>query len=243
MNSTRNTLIEEATDVCSACRTHGIEVRIFGSVGAAIVGELWFKLHPKRKRELKDIDLVGEKSTLNDVRRILCDRGFREVVRVAIETEGDRAIFGNDTVLIDFSTDELRFAQKLPILDRLTVSFPTLSATDLILEKLQIVSPKPAQIIDFLAVLCSTGTANLEFDYLQQILGRRWSYWHSASRFLVDAKAFATSENLLDELSEIDQLVDVNRNLPKTMEWNMRSWFGSVLPWHNVVEAISEDRI
>jgi hypothetical protein len=233
-----NSLVREAIDICRTCRASGVEVRIFGGIAAAIVGQNWYSQHPEYRRRPKDIDLVGRRATLERFRTILRARGYEEDRRIALETEGQRALFTSAAATIDYSSDALCFAQELRVGDRLDRAFPTLPATDLILEKLQIVAPHPPQIFDFVAMLCSEPPQNLDSARMTQILGTQWCFWHSASRFLMEAKQSMNSRALLIEAGMIDELSKTLDQLPKSLRWKIRSWFSELLPWHDVVEPI-----
>jgi hypothetical protein len=239
MNGNVPELLSEAIDICSICRAGGIQVNIFGGVAAAIVGASWFSRHPEYRRKSKDIDLVGHRMTMDRLRSVLQERGYREERHVAIETEAQRALFLGPVAIIDFSSDVLRFAQELAVIDRLGLSFPTLSPTDLILEKLQIVSPKPPQIIDFIALLCGDRPQRVDGVRLEEVLGNQWPYWHSACLFLSEAREHARRQKLFDEVAAMDEFVEMITRLPKTFRWKVRSSFGEYLPWHSTVEPIS----
>jgi hypothetical protein len=239
MTPSRETLIAEAIEICTICRTDGVEVRAFGGVAAAIVGEGWFRKYPERKRSLKDIDLIGRRKDLNRFRRTMQERDYRETRRIAIETEGDRALFGKDAVAVDFVSDALRFAQTLPVKDRLAKSFPTLSVSDLLLEKLQIADPQLPQLIDFFAILFSPKRSSIEADYIGRILGSNWGYWHSTNLFLEKARSVAKTEHFTDEIPLLVEFKGLVDSVPKTLAWKFRSWFGEHLPWHEVVESIT----
>jgi hypothetical protein len=234
----KNSLVREAIEICTTCRATGVEVRIFGGVAAAIVGQNWYLQHPEYSRHPKDIDLVGRKATLDHFRAILRNRGYEEDRQIALETEGQRALFSSATVTVDYSSDALRFAQELWISDRFDRSFPTLPPTDLMLEKFQIATPRPPQILDFVAMLCAEPRLELDSARMIQILGTQWCFWHSASRFLTEAKRSMNSLGLLNEVKMIDELTKILFQLPKSLRWEVRSWFGELLPWHDVVEPI-----
>jgi hypothetical protein len=211
---------------------------MFGGIAAAIVGKDWFADHARYSRNHCDIDLVGRKEDLHILRRILAGRGYKEAKRVALETEGGRALFGRDGYAVDFAGDELSFCQRINIRSRLTLSYPTLSYSDLILEKVQIAAPPASKIMDFIAILCSVSPENLERPYLENILGRNWEFWHSASEFIRQATIVARAEGLADVKPRLADLAIFLDRLPKSIPWRLRAIFGTSISWHSPVESL-----
>jgi len=233
-----NGLIAEAVEICTVCRSAGFSVRLFGGIAARVVGRAWFESHPEHQRRAKDIDLVGRKENLVQLQQILHQRGYQEIRQISLETEGTRAFFRRDEAVIDYSGDELVFAQRLPLRARLECDFPTLSLTDLLLEKLQIVSPRSEQIVDFLALVGSAAELNIEKQYFAEILGRNWGYWHSAELFLGCVHEYCLNEDLDEIRKAVTALEALVREVPRSLQWHVRSFFGEALPWHGVVEPM-----
>lgn len=238
----REIIIQEAIDLCNECRRAGVEIRIFGGVAAAIISEDWFNRNLRFRRHHKDVDVVGRKEDLKSVRRIMAIRGYEEVKQIALQTEGERAVFGRKDCVIDFAGDDLSFCQRLPVRDRLALDFPTLSITDLALEKLQIVEPGPVQIIDFIALIISPKAESLDRIRLWSILGRSWGYWYSAKCFLKAAEVFASANGITEAIAHLHSFESWIDDTPRGICWRARSLFRTLIPWRAPVEPIDGEQ-
>ncbi len=94
--------------------------------------------------------------------------------------------------------------------------------------------------MDFLALVSSTSGLDLDRDYIGTILGRHWGYWYSAKRFLQACHNYAQQEGLQAEARRVDQVLLLVRDVPKALGWKIRSLFGTLLPWHAHVEALTK---
>jgi hypothetical protein len=147
--------VDRALGLVEDAREQGLELRILGSLAYRLHCPANIELFEQMKRDLTDIDLAARSDQRRDARTWLEARGFVVDQDVVVATEGKRYCFtdpGSGTAL-DIFFDELYFCHPIPLRDRLTLDYPTITPTDLLLEKMQIVELNPKDVKDSLVLL------------------------------------------------------------------------------------------
>jgi hypothetical protein len=143
---------------------------------------------------------------------------------------------------------------------RLELDFPTISATDFLLEKIQIweaFSPKDLKDCLLLLKACSVKDGGKELcidsGYIARLLSEDWGFWYTATtnlkrilRFVSELneqgrEAELSPEKVLEQerkeiAARIEMLLKTIDNEPKSFGWKMRAKIGTKRKWYNPVE-------
>jgi hypothetical protein len=230
---------EEAKAIVQAAAGRGVTLRITGGIAVRLACE-----NSSRPNVHKDIDLVGYSSERRAVEQILSGRGYEGDQRFNALRGQSRLRFvdhrhGRD---VDVFFDTLEMCHALPIRDRLRLDATTLSPTDLLLTKLQIVRTSERDVRDAVELLrdCPIDTA-----YIVDMLARDWGWWRTVTESLRGVQAFATAEysagdaaRVANAVRELDEQI---QRAPKSRRWNVRNKIGERATWYRLPEELEED--
>jgi hypothetical protein len=152
---------------------------------------------------------------------------------------------------LEFSHD-VEFGEK-PGSGRLELDYPTISAADIVLEKLQIHQINRKDLVDLIMVFIvhdvqdqSTKNA-VDGGYIAQVLSDDWGFWYDATTNLGMVKSllneFMKEGKLTAALGQtalqrIDKLLDIVVSTPKSRNWGKRAKAGTSKPWFREVDDI-----
>jgi hypothetical protein len=174
---------------------------------------------------------------------------------------GGKRLFYEDTsinVKIDVFFDKLEFSHdvffgKEPSKGRLELDYPTITSTDLLLEKLQIHNINYKDIIDIIALLIAHNIAleevknSINANYIAQLLSDDWGFWYDAitnlNKVVEIVQDLAYKEKIKQDIRDmvinnINKLIEVINKTPKTKNWEKRAKIGTAKPWYREVEEV-----
>lgn len=242
---------EEALRLFDLAESEGITLRFFGSSAIRLKCAKYSALLDRADRQPKDIDCVVPRHHMRQLRSLLLSTGWIENAEITAQTDGYRLEFVNSSnkTKLDVCVDVLRFCQTLDVRKRIILDKPTLSATDLLLSKLQIRNLTRFDLIDILVLVYASplgqDTANaIDIDQIVELTSKSWRWYKSikTSLLFIQQQEYVSSFDLTDtagsviksRLSLIDKRV---LNAPKTLFWHLRSVVGGFMPWHDLVEV------
>ena len=147
--------VDEALTLVREAEEAGICLRILGSIAYRLQCPRNLHLFDDMARVLTDVDFAGMKLHNREIRDFMVARGYQPDEGVYVASEGARHIYLHpDTGLnVDVFADELYFCHRIPFKGRLQIDSPTISNTDLLLEKMQIVEINLKDFKDTLVLL------------------------------------------------------------------------------------------
>src|SRR4029077_19731496 len=150
-------IIEIARHLAEVTRADGLLFRLFGSCAIHIKCAEKTEILRNNGRAAKDIDAVVARPDVHQFRQLIRQMGWREDIEVTALTDGARLRFSSieHDLTLDVVTGSLRFNQTLKLEHRLTLDWPTITATDLLLTKYQIAAPTTNDIIDMVALMAT----------------------------------------------------------------------------------------
>jgi hypothetical protein len=240
--------VERALDLVEKAAARGIELRILGSLAYRLHCPRNLALFEAMKRDLTDIDFAARGDQRRDVRQFLADLGYEIDQDLLVTTEGKRYAFQDPGtgLVVDVFFDELYFCHPIPLRDRLALDSPTITPTDLLLEKMQIVEINPKDIKDSLVLLLEhdlqTDTQDaIDADYIARVLGDDWGFFHTVTTNLTRLSRDATEDGWLDDAqahvvrSRIGELLATIEAAPKSTRWRLRARVGTRKRWYQEV--------
>jgi hypothetical protein len=136
----------------------------------------------------------------------------------------------------------------VPFQGRLELDYPTVTATDLFLTKIQVTAFTEKDLKDLWLLLRGheVGTDRdgraINPSYVAALLADDWGFWYDATSNLERVRRFTTDSQLLAPDAKIDILDKVARiaraiaEQPKTLRWKIRSKIGTHMQWYRPVE-------
>jgi hypothetical protein len=244
--------VEHALDLVEKARERGLDLRILGSLAYRLHCPANIDLFEQMNRDLTDVDLAARSDQRRDIRSWLEGLGFVVDQDIVVATEGKRYCFGDPSsdLFVDVFFDELYFCHPIPLRDRLALDYPTITPTDLLLEKMQIVELNPKDVKDSLVLLLEHPLDSAESDaiddgYIARLLGADWGFYYTVNmnldrlrRHLADGVLSSEQAGVVAE--RIDALEHKIEAEPKTSKWRMRARIGPRKKWYQEVAEKSE---
>jgi hypothetical protein len=151
---------------------------------------------------------------------------------------------------VDVFFDKLLAANHpLDFRGRIELDSPTVTPTDLLLEKMQIVFPSEKDVKDVILLLRAHEIAlqeesnRINAKFISTKLSSNWGFWYTVTtnikglkQYIGDTQKLTESEKL-DLTSKLDKLHETISNEPKSAGWKMRSIMGAKRKWYNQVET------
>jgi hypothetical protein len=244
--------VERALDLVERARERGLELRILGSLAYRLHCPANLALFEQMQRNLTDVDLAARGDQRKDVRRFLEELGYEIDQDLLVTTEGKRYAFSEPSsgMVVDVFFDELFFCHPIPLRDRLALDFPTITPTDLLLEKTQIVEINPKDIKDSLVLLLehsvdASGPDEIDSAYIARLLANDWGFYYTVTTNLGKLRRHLDDGPLTKEQAtvisqRIDGLANAIEKEPKTGRWKLRARIGPRKRWYQEVAEKSE---
>ncbi len=257
--------INEALKIVSKAKEKDIILRILGSLAVHLYvsnDPRALALHRKRFGDsthvFTDLDLVGYGK----------QRGSIEKFFNGLQYQPDRivnCIFGDRRLIfyhpkgyftVDVFLNKLEFSHDVyfgdkPGKGRLELTYPAITPTDVVLEKLQIHKINRKDLIDLAALFLvkdiNSEPLSIDGSYIAKILAQDWGFWYDATNNLnalkYVVKELYDSKELQEDIyskiiNRINLLLTIIDKEPKSKDWIKRSQLGTKKPWYREVEDL-----
>ena len=260
--------LKEAVGIVEKAQSRGLCLRILGALATYIrsVNNCSTQMFMSLERFGKgmplftDLDLAAYGKQRGDI-----DKLFREMLFQP--DEPINSMFGHKRLIyyhprnsyhvdvflnrLEFSHD-VEFGEK-PGEGRLELDFPTISPTDIVLEKLQIHQINRKDLIDLISLFIvhkvedQSNTNVIDGAYIAKILSDDWGFWYDATTNVGEVKSLlaeVTEQGKLTitqgqtAIQRMDKLLNIITNCPKTRKWEKRAKAGTKKPWYRDVEDV-----
>lgn len=243
---------QEAIDIANKAREKGINLRILGALAVRIHCPKLEALADTMKREITDIDLV----TYSEDKGKL-DPFFLELAYVPDERfnlfHGEKRHIYNSThgsLHLDVFFDRLDMCHTLDLRARVEMDFPTITVSDILLEKMQIVKLNEKDVKDAVVLLLDHDISNndkesVNVEYVSSLLSKEWGFYYTVTTNLRKVQNLAKNYDSLsdrDKLSvdgKIDSVLSAIDRAPKSLSWKARARIGPKKKWYKDVEEVA----
>ena len=244
--------VDRALDIVQRARERGLELRILGSLAYRLHCPANIALFEEMERDLTDVDVAARGDQRKNVRAFLEELGYEIDHDLLVTTEGKRYAFTEPEsgCVVDVFFDELFFCHPIPLRDRLALDYPTITPTDLLLEKTQIVEINPKDIKDSLVLLLEhpvdgSGPDAIDTAYIADLLANDWGFYYTVTTNLEKLRRHVGDKPLTGEQGElieqrIDELARAIEEEPKSGKWKLRARIGPRKKWYQEVAEKSE---
>jgi hypothetical protein len=200
-----------------------------------------------------DLDFVTYSKHRPSMKQLFADLGYAPMVSMALlfGTGKTRAVYKDDNHnrSVDVFFDKLEMCHVIEFKDRLELDNPTISLSDLLLQKIQICKINEKDIKDVMILLREhqigeTDKESVNVGYISKLLSRDWGFWFSAvtnlkktREFLADYKALKDTDQK-DIETKIAEILKALEDEPKSVQWKLRSKIGTSKKWYTEVEEL-----
>jgi Uncharacterised nucleotidyltransferase len=241
-------LVDEADRVLAASRTTGVEVRLLG--GLAIRRICPSAAKEPLSRTYADLDLMITSQTPTKAMNGLMSRLGYQPHESFNALHGDRRLYYFDqpnSRHVDVFVDSFRMCHVLDLKARVGLHPETLSPSDLLLTKLQVVELNHKDVLDLLALLHDqpwTERNALAIDpaYLEELWSADWPLWRTCGETI--RKVRRAVGEVLDSpsrelvLATVSKLEAVHATGRRSLAWRIRSRVGDRIRWYELPEEV-----
>lgn len=242
----------EALSIVKRGEEVGIPFRLLGAIAVQHHCPNCRYLFEGMKRALTDIDLVTYGKHRPQMKKFFVDLGYAPYERLIASPAGQyRHIYWSEEKgwQVDIFFDALNMCHKVDFRGRLELDSPTITLTDIVLEKMQIVEINLKDIKDTICLFVEHDVGNREEEmvngaYISKVLSDDWGYYYTVTTNLNKVKAFLgefdalTKEDRELVAARIDGLLTMIEEAPKSFKWKARARIGPKAKWYNVVEEV-----
>ena len=203
------------------------------------------------QRTLSDLDFITYSKHAGGLDPVFVSLDFVPNERFnAFYGRGRRIYEGEDgSVHVDVFLDRLEFCHTIDFDGRLELDYPTITVSDILLQKLQIVKITEKDLKDMLLLLECHGVAHSgeesrdKFDasYISGLLSQDWGFYYTATTNFRKAGAFSQNTDAYDcetIAKRISDLVTRIEEAHKSLRWKLRAKVGANRIWYQEVEDV-----
>jgi len=245
--------IQEGVRVAEAAKERSLVLRVMGATAIRIHCPKLAMFHERLGRAITDLDLVGLSKELNRLIEMLESVGYvmGRDARYRMAVVGRCVLQKRDTSLhADLFFDQLSWNHTLDLRNRLRLDFPTLTVSDLLFEKMQIVRINEKDIKDAIVMLREHPIADhdnecVNASYVADILAADWGFYYTFTTNLSKVETFTqkyeqlSQEDRKDVTSKIASLRQMIEEKPKSLGWKLRARTGTSAKWYREVDEFT----
>jgi len=250
--------IEEGKRIVDEATRRGIPLRLLGGVAIRFhcVEFLDFAKSLVRlgegQQEYTDLDFMSYSKFRKKMKNFFAELGYSKRPPTMSSAATQRQIYFHPKgwFYVDVFYDKLLAANHpLDFRDRLDLDSPTITPTDMLLEKVQIVFPDEKDVKDAMLLLRAHEISpqdeknKINARFIAGKLASDWGFWYTVTTNLKGLKQYVSddqrlsSDNKQDLTSKVDALLATIEKEQKSTGWKMRAVIGTKRRWYNPVET------
>ena len=229
----------------------GVPVRLLGAVAIRQHCTQYRDLFERADRPITDLDIVTYSRQMKPLKRLIREEGLvgdEQINSIYGERRQIYAVPAIAGLKIDIFFDRLEFCHTVPFQGRLELDYPTITMTDVLLEKMQIVQINAKDLKDTIILLLEHGISqgfekeSIDIQYLKTLLCSDWGFYYTMTQNLgktiefMREQTFVDSEEALVVEDRVSRLLRELESAPKSLEWKVRAKVGPSVKWYRDVE-------
>jgi len=230
-------------------------LRLMGGFAIRLHCSKFAYLYDKLERKpAYDLDLITYSKFRPQIKKIFTDLGYAPMASMALmfATGQNRQIYTDEVNnrTVDVFFDKLQMCHAIDFKNRLERDSPTITLSDLLLQKAQIVKINEKDIKDMIILLREHEVSEKEQEavnmrYIAKLLSDDWGFWYTVISNLKKVKEFLgeykvlVEEDRSDVAAKIDKLINAIEAEPKSLKWKMRAKIGTSKKWYTEVEELA----
>ncbi len=225
-------LVTEGLALVADAAADDLILRLLG--GAAIVLHTSGSVH----REIADLDAATRGSDARRLADSLRRRGYEPEARFNALHGHKRLIFHGPTGKLDVFVNAFEMCHRIDLRSRLELDSPTLTVSDLLLTKLQIVELNAKDAHDVFLLLdyheLGEGSGDhIDVEYLALLTGDDWGLWRTMTKTLDHV-----AEHEPEVVSKAQALKQALADAPKSSRFRLRAKVGERKRWYELPEDL-----
>jgi len=242
----------EGERIVAEGKKRSIHLRLLGAIAFKTHCPKFSSLTNRLNRVLSDVDFAGYHEEAGSITRMMKELGYEDQPMVTALWGNRRTIWDNRTnkMHVDIFFDKLEMNHDVSFRNRLDIDPLTISLTDMLLEKMQIVHINEKDIVDTTMLLREhdigqAGPETIDERYITKLLANDWGFYYTFTTNLnkvrdkVSAYQELTQEDRTDVTTKISKLLKTIEDEPKSMGWKIRSRVGPSKKWYRDVEEVA----
>lgn len=246
--SSAEDLLEEAKSLVTEATRRGVILRVLG--GVAIRYHCPSASQPPLARHIADIDLFGLSKDSTAIRKVFTGLSYDQA-------ETFNALHGNRRLMFfqpntharrDVFLDFFEMCHKFDFRNRLQVDDFSISLSDLLMTKLQVVEIEERDYKDIVCMLVDHEVGNsdtqegINKNYIADLCSKDWGVYKSFTQNLEKTAEYLGQIDLKDSQGKtvkerIAVLEDVIKRASKSSRWKLRSVVGAKMSWYEEPEV------
>jgi hypothetical protein len=221
-------LISEGVALVEHAQREGATLRLLG--GVAVV------LHTTGVpyREIGDLDAATGRRDVKDLTRVLHEREYEPETRFNALHGDRRLIFYGPNGKLDVFVERFEMCHRIELGDRLALDSPTITASDLLLTKLQVVELNDKDVRDLAELMRHHDLAagegeHFNTEYLARLVSDDWGLWRTLVGTLERLPTLAPEVG--ERAAELRRVLD---EAPKGRRFRMRAKVGERKRWYEL---------
>lgn len=250
--------LKEATKIVEEGEKQNLILRVMGGVGVRLHSPESEDLMKRLGRlglgaqEFTDLDFMAYRKQRDQMKLFFERISYSKRRATLSSAASERQIYFHPKgwFFVDVFFDKLRVANHpLDFRGRLELDKPTVSPTDLSLEKLQIVNFSEKDLKDTLSLLNAHdvedhhGKDIVDANHISALLSKDWGFWYTVTTNLKGIRDRVATMSALTKhekeriILKVEKLLDYIEKEPKTTAWKLRSVVGAKKRWYQPVET------
>jgi hypothetical protein len=264
--------LREAQEIVGKAKQAGLTLRLLGGLSIAIhcqehkefaegLGRIGTGV--MEGQEYSDIDFVAYRNQREQIKELFSKIGYVKRRATLSSAASERQIYYHPKgwFYVDVFFDKLLVANHpIDFRGRLELDYPTITVTDMLLEKIQMWEAFSIKDLkDCLLLLKAheigekSEKESIDASYIAKILAQDWGFWYTATTNLKNLRKFIAEIDKLgseaginpqriekkdrEEIaSRIEAILERIDKEPKSFGWRMREKIGTKKKWYNPVE-------
>jgi len=246
--------VEEAMRIIDLGQKSNVQLRLMGGFAIRIHCPKFDYLYNKLQRmPAYDLDFVTYSKFRPALKKLFSELGYAPMVSMALmfATGRNRQVYKDEdhNRSVDIFFDKLEMCHVIDFKNRLELDSTTITLSDLLLQKTQIVKINEKDIKDVIILLREHEVADTEKEtvnasYIAKLLSNNWGFYYTVTINLGKVQEFLGQYDALTEAdrqdikSKIDRLLAAIEDEPKSLKWKMRAKIGTGKRWYTEVEEL-----
>jgi hypothetical protein len=264
--------LREASEIVEKAKQEGLTLRVLGGLSIAMhcqehkefaegLGRIGTGV--MEGQEYSDIDFVSYRDQRGKIKELFDKIGYVKRRATLSSAASERQIYYHPRgwFYIDVFFDKLLVANHpIDFRGRLELDYPTISVTDMLLEKIQMWEAFSIKDLKDCLLLLKAHEINeksekesIDSSYIAKILAQDWGFWYTATTNLKNLRKFIAEIDKLGSeaginpkrieekdreqiASRIEAMLERIDREPKSFGWRMREKIGTKKRWYNPVE-------
>ena len=265
--------VQESKNIIDTAEKEGLPMRIIGGLGIALHCQRFSEFAKQLGRtgtgvvkgqEYSDLDFISYRKHRDRVKELFSKLGYVKRKATLSSAASERQIYYHPKgwFYVDVFFDQLIVANHpIDFRGRLELDNPTITVTDMLLEKVQMWEVFGIKDLkDCLILLKAHDIMEknekeaIDASYVAKVFAQDWGFWYTATTNLQNIKRFMseldkmgpdaqinpsliTSEERIEINGKIDAILKRIDAEPKSFGWKMRAKVGTKKQWYNHVET------